>query len=82
MNFRHLEMEPQTCANQVLPQIATLVSIDLGARIIEVVVFDEGAELRIPIVVGACDNLPGKVGMICASAGAKAAAGRAEVETR
>ncbi len=38
-------MEPQTCANQVLPQIATLVSIDLGARIIEVVVFDKGAEL-------------------------------------
>jgi hypothetical protein len=40
-----LEMEPQTCANQVLSQIATLIGIDLGARIVEVVVFDEGAEL-------------------------------------
>src|SRR5213592_1514484 len=63
----------------MLAQIATLAGVDLCAGIIEVVVLDEGAELRIPIVVGACDNLPGKVGMICASAGAKAAAGRAEV---
>ena len=46
-----LEMEPQTCANQMLAQIATLIGIDLGARIIEVVVFNEGAELRSEIVI-------------------------------
>ena len=46
-----LEMEPQTCANQMLAQIATLIGIDLGARIIEVVVFNESAELRSEIVI-------------------------------
>ena len=75
MNFHHLEMEPQTCANQVLPQIATLVSIDLGARIIEVVVFDKGAELGIPIIICACDHLPREVRVICPSATVKGATG-------
>ena len=46
-----LEMEPQTRANQLLPQIAILIRIDLGARIIEVLVFNKGAEPRIPIVI-------------------------------
>jgi hypothetical protein len=46
-----LKMDPDTGAYQMLAEIATLVSIDLGARIIEIVVFDEGAEFRSPIVV-------------------------------
>ena len=54
-------MEPQARANQVLPQIASLIRIDLGARIIEEVVFHEGAELRSPIVICACNNLPRQV---------------------
>src|SRR5204862_918812 len=43
---------------------------------------DEGAELRGPIVVGAGDDLPGEIIVALTSAGAKAAARRAEVETR
>ena len=54
-------MEPQARANQVLSQIASLIGIDLGARIIEEVVFDEGAELRSPIVICPCNNLPRQV---------------------
>jgi hypothetical protein len=46
-----LEMEPHTRAHQVLPQIAILTGIDLGARIVQEVVFNEGAELRSPIVI-------------------------------
>ena len=38
-------MEPDTGAYQMLAEIATLVDIDLGARMIEVVIFNEGAEL-------------------------------------
>src|SRR6266480_2819913 len=54
-------MEPHAGANQMLPQIATLIRIDLGARIIEVVVFDKSGELRGPIVICACDHLPREV---------------------
>ena len=49
--MRFLEMEAQAGADQVLPQITTLTRIDLGARIVEVMVFDEGAELRSEIVI-------------------------------
>ena len=56
----------------MLAQIATTPGIDLGARIIEVMVFDKGAELRRPIVVRACNDLPGEVRMTCTSAGAEA----------
>ena len=75
-------MEAETRANQLLAQIATLTGVDLGARIIEELIFDEGAELGIPIVIRAREYLPGQIGMACASAGAKTAARRAEVETR
>ncbi len=75
-------MEPETSANQVLAQIATLTGVDLGARIIEVVILDEGAEFLGPIVVGAGDDLPGEIIVALTSAGAKAATRRAEVETR
>jgi hypothetical protein len=34
-----LEMESQARANQMLPEIATLIGIDLGARIIQELVF-------------------------------------------
>jgi len=61
-------MEAQARANQVLPQIATLTGIDLAARIDEVVIFDEGAELRIPIVICACDYLPRKIRVVFPSA--------------
>ena len=53
-----LKMEAHTRANQLLPEFATLTGIDLGARIIEEAVFDKGAELRIPVVICACDYLP------------------------
>jgi hypothetical protein len=46
-----LKMDPDTGANQVLPQIPTLIGIELGARVIEVVVLDKSAELRRPIVI-------------------------------
>jgi hypothetical protein len=42
----------------MLPQVAIVIGIDLGACIIEVVVFDERAELRSPIVICAGNNLP------------------------
>jgi hypothetical protein len=37
-------MDPHARSHQVLPQIAIFIRIDLGARISEVVVFDEGAD--------------------------------------
>ena len=58
-----LEMESQTSANQLLPQIAGLTGIDLRARIIEVLIFNKRAELRSPIVICAGNNLPREVGM-------------------
>ena len=75
-------MEPHTRANQVLPQIAALISFDLAARIIEVVVFNEGAELRSPIVIRAGNDLPRQVCVTLTSAGAEATAGGADVDTR
>ena len=46
-----LEVDPNTGAYQVLPQIAILIGIDLGARVVQKVVFYEGTELRSPIVI-------------------------------
>src|SRR4029450_3190744 len=54
-------MEPHAGANQMLPQIQIFIRIDLGARIIEVVIFDKSGELRGPIVICACDHLPREV---------------------
>ena len=54
-------MEPHARTNQMLPQIATLIRIELGARIIEVMVFDKSGELRGPVVICACDHLPREV---------------------
>jgi hypothetical protein len=42
-----VEKVPHTRANQVLPKIAALVRVDLGTRIVEVVVFDKNTPLRI-----------------------------------
>src|SRR4030095_13278243 len=47
----------------MLTQIAVLVGLDLGACIIEVVIFDKRAELWGPIVIRACDDLPCEVGV-------------------
>src|SRR5437667_5332120 len=66
-------MEPQARANQLLPQIASFIGIDLGARIIEELVFNEGAELRSPIVICAGNNLPREVRMTSSSARVKGA---------
>ena len=74
-------MEPQTCAHQVLSQIASLVGIDLSARIIEELVFNKGAELRIPIVICACDDLLRQVRVIFPATGAKGAVGTLELRT-
>ena len=40
-----VEKEPDTGATQMLPQIASLARVDLGTCIVEVVVFDEGANI-------------------------------------
>jgi hypothetical protein len=55
----------------MLAQIAGMTRIDLATGIIEVMIFDKGAELRRPIVVRACDDLPGEVRMIFPSATVK-----------
>src|SRR2546426_7153548 len=54
-------MEPHTRANQLLPQIASMTRIDLGARIIQELVFNKCAELGGPIVICAGNNLPRQV---------------------
>ena len=41
-----MEEEPDASANQVLPQIAVLVRVDLGAGVIEIFILDKGAEVR------------------------------------
>jgi hypothetical protein len=56
-------VDSDTGAHQVLPQIATLIGVELGARIVEIVVFDKSGELRGPIIICACDHLPRQVGM-------------------
>jgi len=66
----------------MLAQIATLIGIDLGARIIQVVIFDKGAELGSPIVIATCDDLPGEIGVTLPAAGVEAAAGGGDVSTR
>jgi hypothetical protein len=75
-------MEPQARANQVLLQIASLIRIDLGARINEEVVFNEGAELRSPIVICAGNNLPRQVRVTSSSARVKSATGRSALLRR
>lgn len=56
-----LEMESQARANQMLPQIVTLVGFDLGARIIQELIFNKRAEFWSEIVICAGNNLPGEV---------------------
>src|SRR4029453_18634025 len=51
--------------HQVLPQIATLIGLELGARVIEVVIFDKRAPLGIEKVICAGDYLPRQVRMTC-----------------
>ena len=46
-----MEKETDTGADQMLPQIPILAGIDLGARVIEVVVFDKRAHVRIEKVI-------------------------------
>src|SRR5437763_6393171 len=66
----------------MLPQIATLIGFDLGSHIIDKTVFKEGAELGIPIVICACEDLPCEVGVASPSAAVKGAARSGKVETR
>ena len=63
-----MEEEPDACADQMLTQVAALVGVDLGARIIEVVVFDKGAEVGVKEVVCTCDHLPRQVRVTCSAA--------------
>lgn len=78
-----LKVDPNTRAYEVLTQIAALIGIDLGARVIEVMVFNERAELRGPIVICACDDLPRKVRMTLPTASIKGAkASSVELGTR
>src|SRR5437867_13309617 len=75
-------MDPHARAQQLLSQIATLIGIDLSARIIEELVFDKGAKLRIPIVICTGNNLPREVCVTSSSARVKSAAGALELSTR
>src|SRR5215469_5733339 len=45
----------------MLFQIAILVGVDLGARVIQKLIFDERAELWSPIVIRASDDLPRQI---------------------
>ena len=66
----------------MLPQIATPIGVDLSAGIIEVGILDEGAELRGPIVVCACDDLPCNVRVTLPSAAVEGVAGSGDVDVR
>ena len=46
-----MEKESDTGAYEVLPQIPTLAGLDLGARVIEVVVFDKSTKVRTKEVI-------------------------------
>jgi hypothetical protein len=46
-----VEKESNTRAYEVLPQIPSLAGLDLGARVIEVVIFNKRAEVRIEKVI-------------------------------
>ena len=48
---RLVEKEANTGAYEVLTQIATFAGIELGARVIEVMVFDKSAKARIEKVI-------------------------------
>ena len=66
----------------MLPQIAIFISIELGACILEELVFDKRAELGSPIVICAGNNLPGEVCMTLPPAGAKVTERCTDVDTR
>ena len=74
-------MESQASADQVLPQVSTLAGFELRACVIEIVIFDKSAELRIPIVIRAGDNLPRKVSMALPAACPEAAASAIKIES-
>ena len=74
-------MDPHARAQQLLSQIATLIGIDLSARIIEELVFDKGAKLRIPIVICTGNNLPREVCVTSSSARVKGATRALELGT-
>jgi hypothetical protein len=63
-----VKKESDTGAYEVLPQIPSLAGIDLGARVIEIVVFDKSTPLGIEKVICAGDNLPRQVRMTCPTA--------------
>jgi hypothetical protein len=77
-----LEVEAEACAHQLLPQIATLIGIDLGARVIQIFVFDECAHFGIEIVIRARDDLPREVCVTLPSASAQTAVRALKVGTR
>src|SRR5450759_656856 len=61
-------MQPETGVEQMLPQVAILASVNLAVCVVEIVVFDKAAELRVPIVIGAGKHLPGEVRVVFPSA--------------
>jgi hypothetical protein len=46
-----LKKEANTGAHQMLPEIPLVARFDLGARVVEVVIFDKSAHLRIEKVI-------------------------------
>jgi hypothetical protein len=63
----------------MLAQIPIAARIDLSASIVEVMVFDERAELGRPIIVCPCKNLSGEVCVTFPSAGAEVSVRAAEI---
>src|SRR5689334_11409411 len=64
-----LEMKSHASSNQVLAQITAVVSVDLCAGVIQVVILDECAPFWRPIIVRSGNYLPGQIRMIVSSAG-------------
>src|SRR5260370_12510826 len=64
-----------------MSQNATLIRIDLSARIIEDRIVNKRAELRIAIVICAGNNLPREVRVISSSARVKGTVGPLELRT-
>ena len=58
-----MEKETDTGAYQMLPEIPVLVRFDLGARVIEIVVFDKSTHVVTKEVIRPGDNLPRQVRM-------------------
>ena len=63
------------------PRLRSVTGIDLAARILEVFVFDEGADLRAEVVIRACHNVPRQISMSSVPDGIEGSTGCIHGET-